>query len=139
MREIKVRFWNPYQKRMIAGRALHELAINPVPSQCYDFMMQYTGLKDKNGVDIYEGDVCEIMYFTPFGDKTNDFHGMWEVKKWMAEFILVSGKERLSFAKFADEISSEYVPNLGTVYELSDLVNVNVIGNIHQNSGLVNK
>ena len=100
---------------------------------------QYTGLKDKNGVEIYEGDICSIRYYTPFGDKTDDYYGEYLVKKWMGQFILLSQteNERLSFIDFADTTSSKYVSNVGTVCEFSNIVNVKVIGNIHQNPELL--
>ena len=57
----------------------------------------------------------------------------------MGQFILLSQteNERLSFIDFADTTSSKYVSNVGTVCEFSNIVNVKVIGKIHQNPELL--
>lgn len=58
MREIKFRAWDKREKRMCApydGDFIRWHA----PSNwkdCYE-LMQFTGLQDKNGKDIYEGDI----------------------------------------------------------------------------------
>ena len=68
MREIKFRAWAPERKELFMCTGCwfeeqgdyHEQDLAKV-AECF-VLMQYTGLKDKNGVEIYEGDIIATHY-----------------------------------------------------------------------------
>lgn len=72
MREIKFRAWDKIDKKMCChigislygvqiyeGDSFPEKIITDRGQNCFE-LMQYTGLKDRNGKEIYESDIMEV-------------------------------------------------------------------------------
>ena len=123
-RVIKFRAWHPLNEKMISFHKYHDkercihlfdlMANKHVLGK--DLLMQFTGLQDKNGADIYEGDIvyCHDVWYLV----------VWEESK-AVEFIMT-------------EVSKEKHPH-ATVEHFGFTSNntISVVGNIHQNPELL--
>jgi|SRR5690625_2799547 len=82
MREIKFRAWDTEREEMaevISGVGDEEVTLQDEECRQWNtvahyiaIIMQYTGLKDKNGTEIYEGDVLDGSYINPLSDERTE-------------------------------------------------------------------
>jgi hypothetical protein len=126
MREIKFRAWKPERKRMSEAFNLKDLdgedggeiytgdmsfiQINHNPTV---ILMQYTGLKDKHGKEIYEGDIVKLYPSDKSGVQI-----LWDEHIAGFGFGNQTMADHLNFRKLAT-ISYEVI---GNVYENPELL-----------------
>jgi len=152
MREIKFRAW------VTDGKSYSEMYPNVQNHIGSDFgfghmlqntvdgldckVMQYTGLKDKNGVDIYEGDIVQMYH--------QQIHGFKHEKSTVTKFVLSGSSSCTAIGEMPDIRVVTWVKGGLELYcydggfnhskPFSHLSNpgqsFEVIGNIHENPEL---
>lgn len=81
-------------------------------------IMQYTGLKDSNGKEIFEGDILEAH-------QTINGQSRFVIKNCIGEFDL----------RYAYDLDRKYEYNIKSFLEIDEL---EIIGNIYENTELLN-
>ena len=119
MREIKFRAWDKHTKTMDYYQpAIFDMLMQKknCKSKTNDFiLMQFTGLKDKNGKEIYEGDIVTALDEMIKGELKGSVR-YYEKVGWFAIDFWGDKEEHLNF---------------------NDLINLEVIGNIYENKELL--
>jgi len=110
MREIKFRAYSHRAKKMYQWEDLTNEEIGDMLRNPQEEIMQYTGLKDKKGKEIYEGDIILatiIENLLPSGENS----------EYVDKRVVEWNKEQGGFAFAEDEYEI-----IGNIYENKDLL-----------------
>ena len=138
MREIKFRAWCKKHKVMIYHigsvnwNEQNEIFVNQdIKCAGNEILMQYTRLKDKNGKEIYEGDIVKQTYHKviEFGDDIESFEGCH-----VGEVVIVSSgvclRNPLNYDTDTGKTKTKGYKNIASY-------RCEVIGNIYENPELL--
>lgn len=135
-REIKFRIWNgsKMEHNIMAGflgafyvQGIDEkdsASMSPFNTKYFDTIpvMQYTGLKDKAGNDIYEGDILEVITKAlPSGKDASGDTYLGEVKFDYGEYV-ISFKDKFGFNNALKNWALNHSKVLGNIFENSELL-----------------
>jgi uncharacterized phage protein (TIGR01671 family) len=129
-REIKFRAWDSAYKKMFNSENSNAYKItffgSVIEGDVYAneiILMQYTGLKDKNGKEIYEGDILKMVDPNYMDCEDNDFN------------IIV-----VEYNEFSNCGCCEWISGIG--FNLNNEFNyesIEILGNIYENRELLEK
>lgn len=131
MREIKFRAWCKFENKMYNKFYIEDHMKFAFMDELIDSakeryeLMQYTGLKDVNDVEIYEGDIVDFTFFDHYDNGTNYKgvvkyrSGIYEIwKNNDSEFFGSDGPFILNFAW----LQTEEFEVIGNIYENPELL-----------------
>jgi len=138
MREIKFRAWDKLKGKMITESV--EWNLGMILENKNDFeLMQFTGLKDKNGKEIYEGDILkegevehETLIEVRFGNGTFD-SGYYNFTGFFGVYLKVGfggGFKKGNLCEDMDEIIQEGCNGrevIGNIYEIKEIIRLKKI------------
>ena len=134
-RKIKFRVYDKYFKKMRYLNNSHDFIcfdekgngyyhnMQTGLGEWFSDLMQYTGLKDKNGVEIYEGDICKDNKFSDENELFVIKYGKYKTKDWKEKYI----SNTYQYGWFAEFIKTKDQVHLVTPN------GIEVIGNIYEN------
>ena len=121
MREIKFRAWDNKTNEMRDTAELSNHLFRAFKNAVQYEFMQYTGLKDKNGKEIYEGDIL----------------AMPEISKEV--YWIVGWKAMRGFMHDGEDMPVGFTITSNIPQHIHpDVINLEIIGNIHENKEKLN-
>ena len=124
-REIKFRAWDKHHRRMFNIQRMTWNEGIPVEGEMFE-LMQYTGLRDKNGKEIYEGDILRVWWNSVDG---KDIGGVG---------IVCFGNHNATGEDYYSNPSYGWYIDWNGTYSLVNIPGeIEVIGNIYENPNLI--
>jgi uncharacterized phage protein (TIGR01671 family) len=130
-REIKFRVWDVVDKKFLQSVGhFYKLCIETENDKF--IIQQFTGLKDKNDKDIYEGDILKI---SELDSNQNAGPGKRKILQTFNKAIIIWNNERLCYYYSPIRKIGANIPHQMLSYGFEP----QIIGNIFENPELLNK